>query len=73
MAKTNPFRTEEISLSINTRTAWYIDRLVESGLYGNGRAEAARIVIYDHCKLLIAQGKLTEIPPLSPDIVATAS
>jgi len=56
--------SEEITLSLNTQTAWYLDRLIEKGLYGNGRAEAAKILIYDHCKLLIGQGKLNEAPPI---------
>ena len=44
-------------LSLNPRTIWYLDRLVELGVYGNNRTEA-RIAVYDHCKLLIAEGKL---------------
>jgi hypothetical protein len=60
----NPIRTEELTLGINSQTGWYLDRLVETGLFGNARTEAAKIVIYDHCKLLIAQGKLQMAPPL---------
>jgi hypothetical protein len=59
----NPLRTELITLSLNPRTIWYLDRLVELGVYGNNRTEAARIAIYDHCKLLIAEGKLNLAPP----------
>jgi hypothetical protein len=58
----NPLKTELITVSLNPRTVWYLDRLVELGVYGNNRTEAARIVIYDHCKLLIAEGRLT-LPP----------
>jgi len=61
----NPLEPKEITLSVNSRTVWYLDRLLESGLFGNSRAEAAKIAIYDHCKLLIAQGKLQEIPPMA--------
>jgi hypothetical protein len=60
----NPISPEEITLSLNSQTVWYLDRLIEKGLYGNKRAEAAKIAIYDHCKLLIGQGKLDEAPPI---------
>ena len=54
----NPLKSELITLSVNLQTVWYLDRLVETGLYGNNRTEAARVALYDHCKLLIADGKL---------------
>jgi hypothetical protein len=54
----NPIKTELITLSLNAQTLWYLDQLVELGFYGNNRTEAARIVIYDHCKLLVADRKL---------------
>jgi hypothetical protein len=38
---------------------------VETGLYGNNRAEAAKIALLDHCKLLIAQDKLAIAPPIA--------
>jgi hypothetical protein len=60
----NPISPEEITLSLNSRTVWYLDRLIEKGLYGNKRTEAAKIIIYDHCKLLIGEGKLDEAPPI---------
>ena len=67
----NPLRSEQITLSVNAQTAWYLDRLVETGLYGNNRTEAARVAIYDHCKLLISQGALQMAPQLpSRDITA---
>jgi hypothetical protein len=59
----NPLRSELITLSLNPQTTWYLDRLVELGVYGNNRTEAARIAIYDHCKMLIAEGKLNLAPP----------
>jgi hypothetical protein len=61
----NPLRSEQITLSVNIQTAWYLDRLVETGLYGNNRTEAARVAIYDHCKFLISQGTLQMAPPLA--------
>jgi hypothetical protein len=65
MAKSSgPVETDELSVTINTQTGWYLDRLIEKGLYGNSRTDAIRVVVYDHCKLLIAQGKLGEAPPL---------
>ena len=54
----------EVTLSLNEQTVWYLERLVDRGLYGNNRAEAAKVVIYDHCKLLIGQGELTRAPSL---------
>ena len=67
----NPLKSELITLSVNTQTVWYLDRLVETGLYGNNRTEAARVALYDHCKLLIADGKL-EIAPRLPGKVIGA-
>jgi hypothetical protein len=65
MAKsTNLLPTEEVTLSLNVQSVWYLDRLIETGLYGNTRAQAAVIAISDHCKLLIAQDKLKMAPPL---------
>jgi hypothetical protein len=61
----NPAKSAVVTLSLNPRTVWYVDRLLEAGLYGNNRAQAVSIVLYDHCKLLIAQGKLPEIPPIA--------
>jgi hypothetical protein len=58
----NPVRTIPVELALNTQTVWYLDRLIESGLFGNSHAEAAKIAVFDHCKLLIAQGKLREAP-----------
>jgi hypothetical protein len=60
----NPIKTEALELALNTQTVWYLDRLIESGLYGNNRAEAAKIILFDHCKLLIGQGKLGDAPPI---------
>jgi len=59
----NPLKSELITLSLNVQTVWYLDRLVETGLYGNNRTEAARVALYDHCKLLIADGRLAMVPP----------
>ena len=65
MARTsNPVSTISITLSLPERTGWYLDRLLEMGLYGKNRAEAAEIVIFDHCKALIGQGRLAE-PPIA--------
>ncbi len=60
----NPLKSEQITLSINAQTLWYLDRLVETGLYGNNRTEAARVAIYDHCKMLISQRTLEMAPRL---------
>jgi len=68
----NPLKSELITLSVNVQTVWYLDRLVETGLYGNNRTEAARLALYDHCKLLIAEGKLEMAPRLPSKQVAAA-
>lgn len=60
----NLLKTEEITLSLNSQTIWHLERLVETGLFGNNAAEAAKVAIFDHCKLLIGQGKLKDAPPL---------
>jgi hypothetical protein len=60
----NPLKHEEVSLSLNAQSVWYLDRLIETGLYGNSRPQAAMIALFDHCKMLVAQGKLTMAPPL---------
>ena len=60
----NPLKSEQITLSVNAQTVWYLDRLVETGLFGNNRSEAARVALYDHCKLLISQGTLEMVPRL---------
>jgi hypothetical protein len=60
-----PVPTEPLSVTINAQTGWYLDRLIEKGLYGNSRQDAIRVVVYDHCKLLIAQGTLNEAPALA--------
>jgi hypothetical protein len=60
----NPLKPEEVTLSLNTRSIWYLDRLIETGLYGNTRPQAAAIAIFDHCKMLVAQGKLNMAPSL---------
>jgi hypothetical protein len=69
----NLLKTEEITLSLNTQTVWHLERLVETGLYGNNPAEAAKVVIYDHCKLLIAQGKLKDAPPIPGSAAITVA
>lgn len=60
----NLLESVEIELPLNSQTVWYLDRLIETGVYGNTRPEAARIALYDHCKLLVAQGKLQMAPPI---------
>lgn len=69
--ETNPLKSELITLSVNAQTVWYLDRLVETGLYGNNRTEAARVAIYDQCKLLVSQGTL-ELAPRLPSRDVTA-
>jgi len=60
----NPIRSLEISFTVNEQTGWYLDRMIETGVFGNTRQEAAKIALYDHCKLLVAQNKMTMAPPI---------
>ena len=69
----NPLPQEDVNLSLNPQTVWYLDRLMETGLYGNNRADAARIVVYDHCKLLIAEGKLSMAPAIPAKEIVSGS
>ena len=66
----NLLKSELITLSLNVQTVWYLDRLVETGLYGNNRTEAARVALYDHCKLLIADRRLDLAPQLPSKEIA---
>lgn len=59
---------KELTVTLNSQTCWYLDRLIETGLYGNKQTDAVKVVIYDHCKLLVADGKL----PMAP-IIAGAT
>jgi hypothetical protein len=68
----NPLRAENVTLALNVQTVWYLDRLVETGLYGNNRADAARIALYDHCKMLIADQKLAMAPPIPSSAIVTS-
>jgi hypothetical protein len=54
----------EIAFTVNEQTGWYLDRMIEMGVFGNTRREAAKIALYDHCKLLVAQNKMTMAPPM---------
>jgi hypothetical protein len=60
----NPVKSLEINFTVNEQTGWYLDRMIEMGVFGNTRQEAAKIALYDHCKLLIAQNKMTMAPPI---------
>lgn len=57
-------KSEEFTVTLNSQTCWYLDRLVETGLYGNKPTEAIKVVLYDHCKLLVAEGKLDMAPAI---------
>jgi hypothetical protein len=63
--KPNPIKSHVLTVTLNNRTAWYLDRLIETGVYGNTHSQAVAVAVYDHCKLLTAQGKLPEIPPMA--------
>jgi hypothetical protein len=54
----------EIAYTVNEQTGWYLDRMIEMGVFGNTRREAAKIALYDHCKLLVAQEKMKMAPPI---------
>lgn len=58
-------KSAEFTVTLNSQTCWYLDRLVETGLYGNKPTEAIKVVLYDRCKLLVADGKLSMAPSIS--------
>jgi hypothetical protein len=60
----NPLEPLEITFTVNEQTGWYLDRMIEMGVFGNTRREAAKIALYDHCKLLVAQNKMAMAPPI---------
>jgi hypothetical protein len=65
MAKVaNPLKSEEVTVTLNSQSMWYVDRLIETGLYGNSRAQAVAIALFDQCKSLIAQERLQQAPPV---------
>ena len=57
-------KTEELTLSVNVQTLWYLDRLIETGLWGNKRAETAKMLILEHCRALVGQGVIAMAPQL---------
>jgi hypothetical protein len=69
----NPLNSLEVKFTANEQTGWYLDRLIEMGLFGNTRNEAAKIALFDHCKLLVAEGKMQMAPPISGNAVTTLS
>ena len=58
----------EITFTVNSQTGWYLDRLIETGTYGNTRREAARIALFKHCDFLIAAGQMEKAPLLPAGI-----
>jgi hypothetical protein len=54
----------QIAFTVNEQTGWYLDRMIETGLFGNTRQEAARIALFDHCKLLVGQRKIPDAPSI---------
>jgi len=62
---------KELTITLNSQTCWYLDRLIDTGLYGNKQTEAVKVALYDHCKLLVAQGKIPMAPSI-PGAVAVA-
>ena len=60
----NRLKPVEITFTVNSQTGWYLDRMIEMGAFGNTRNEAAKIALFDHCKLLIAQDKMKMAPPI---------
>jgi hypothetical protein len=73
MARTaNPIETEEFRLAVNVQTVWYLDQMVGTGLFGNNRAEAIKIALLDHIKLLIARETIGMAPPLPQSVPAVS-
>lgn len=65
--KKNEFPPEIVTLTLIEPTKRYLDRLVATGLYGNNAADAAKIILLEKIRLLIEEGKLVELPPMTPN------
>lgn len=71
MARTaNPIETEEFRLALNVQTVWYLDQMISTGLFGNNRAEAIKIAVLDHIKMLVARQTIGMAPPLPASVPA---
>jgi hypothetical protein len=68
----NPPKSELITLSENVQAVWYLNRLVETGLYEDNRTEASRVALHDHCEILITDEKLVLAPRLPSKEVTDA-
>jgi hypothetical protein len=71
MPRENLVEALEIAFTVNEQTGWYLDRMIEMGLYGNNRREAAKIALYDHCKMLVGQEKMKMAPALAGSAALT--
>jgi hypothetical protein len=60
----------EIGFTVNEQTGWYLDRMIEMGMYGNTRRDAAKIALFFHCKLLVDQEKMKMAPPIGAAVAA---
>ena len=60
----NLLESVEITFTVNTQTGWYLDRLIETGTYGNTRREAAKLALFKHCDFLIANREMDKAPRL---------
>ena len=71
MARTaNPIETEEFRLALNGQTVWYLDQMIGTGLFGNNRAEAIKIAVLDHIKMLVARETIGMAPQLPQSVPA---
>ena len=59
-------------MAVNVQTVWYLDQMVGTGLFGNNRAEAIKIALLDHIKLLIARETIGMAPTLPQSVPAVS-
>jgi hypothetical protein len=54
----NKLKTEQITLTVNSILCGQLDKVVLTGHYGNGRAEAAERLITEAIRQLIREGTI---------------
>jgi hypothetical protein len=60
----NLLRSEDIKSSLNAETIRYLDKLIDTGLFGNTRADAIKIMINRTALEMMDKGLITPLIPL---------
>ena len=59
--------TDTVTLTLIEPTILHLERLVATGLYGNNRAEAAKIILLNHLSHLVENDKIEKLTPVAKD------